>query len=143
MSNPKLSTCCSCGFQWPTGQHGEHSCSSYLSTENKMLKEQVAELKAENRKERDYSVFLERSAENLLEQREALRKRVGEIKADRDRLNHLDKLNSEFNERNGTQYGWQIDWNHNRIALIDSCPMQKSVREAIDNHQVKIKKQTS
>jgi hypothetical protein len=44
MSNPKLSTCCSCGFQWPTGQHGEHSCSSYLRTENVNLKTEIAKL---------------------------------------------------------------------------------------------------
>lgn len=142
MSDIKMSTCCSCGFQWPTGQHGEHSCSSYLRAENVNLKIEIAELKTENKKERDYSDYLESAAENFLAAREALRKRVGELKADRSRLNYLDKLNTEFNERNGTQYGWKIDWNHNRIALIDSCPMQRTVREAIDEQSMK-KEQTA
>lgn len=44
MSENKMSECCSCAFQWPTGQHGGHSCSSYLSTENTKLKKRAAEL---------------------------------------------------------------------------------------------------
>jgi len=44
MSTIKMSECCSCGFQWPTGQHGGHSCSSYLSAENIKLKKRAAEL---------------------------------------------------------------------------------------------------
>lgn len=44
MSDIKMSTCCSCGFQWPTGQHGEHSCSSYLQAENTNLKARIVEL---------------------------------------------------------------------------------------------------
>ena len=44
MSDIKMSTCCSCGFQWPTGQHGEHSCSSYLRAENVNLKTEIAKL---------------------------------------------------------------------------------------------------
>lgn len=54
---------------------------------------------------------------------------------DTDRLDYLDSLNKEFNERNNSNYGWEIDWNHNRIALHDSDPMRKSVREAIDEHR--------
>lgn len=26
----KLSRCCTCGFQWPTGTNGSHSCSGTL-----------------------------------------------------------------------------------------------------------------
>jgi hypothetical protein len=44
MNNPKLSTCCTCGFQWQTGQHGGHSCSSVLEAENTNLKVRIAEL---------------------------------------------------------------------------------------------------
>ena len=44
MSDIKMSVCGSCGFKWPTGQHGEHSCSSYLVTENASLKARVDEL---------------------------------------------------------------------------------------------------
>lgn len=41
-----MSECCSCGFKWPAGQHGGHSCTSYLSADNKALTAKVAELKA-------------------------------------------------------------------------------------------------
>lgn len=44
MSDIKMSVCGSCGFQWPTGQHGGHSCSSYLRTENASLKDRIVEL---------------------------------------------------------------------------------------------------
>ena len=44
MSDIKMSVCGSCGFKWPTGQHGEHSCSSYLVTENASLKARIDEL---------------------------------------------------------------------------------------------------
>lgn len=26
----KISTCCSCGYSWPTGTNGDHSCASVL-----------------------------------------------------------------------------------------------------------------
>lgn len=44
MSDIKKSVCGSCGFQWPTGQYGGHSCSSYLRTENASLKARIVEL---------------------------------------------------------------------------------------------------
>ena len=28
--DPKISSCCTCGYSWPTGTHGEHSCSEVL-----------------------------------------------------------------------------------------------------------------
>lgn len=27
----KLSTCCTCGYQWPTGQDGSHSCTQVMA----------------------------------------------------------------------------------------------------------------
>lgn len=54
---------------------------------------------------------------------------------DTDRLDYLDSLNKEFNKRNNSNYGWEIGWNHNRIALHDIGPMGMSVRQAIDEHR--------
>lgn len=65
--------------------------------------------------------------------RELLAFRDGRL--DAERLDYLDSLNKEFNERNGSNYGWEIDWNHNRIALHDIGPMGMSVRQAIDEHR--------
>lgn len=56
---------------------------------------------------------------------------------DTARLDYLDQLNAEFNKRNSSNYGWRIEWNHNRIALVDSCPKQRTVREAIDEHSMR------
>jgi hypothetical protein len=30
MTNPKASTCCTCGYSWQSGRHGGHSCASEL-----------------------------------------------------------------------------------------------------------------
>lgn len=46
-------------------------------------------------------------------------------------LDHLDKLNTEANARNGTVYGWRLETNHNRTALTDHNVPHKTVREAI------------
>ena len=51
---------------------------------------------------------------------------------DTKRLDWLDKSNAAMNDRNGTVYGWKLDWNHNRIALTDSNWPAKTIREAID-----------
>jgi hypothetical protein len=58
--------------------------------------------------------------------------------SDTDRLDYLDSLNKEFNKRNNSNYGWEIDWNHNRIALHDIGPMGMSVRQAIDEHRERV-----
>lgn len=57
---------------------------------------------------------------------------------DTGRLDYLDSLNKEFNKRNNSNYGWEIDWNHNRIALHDIGPMGMSVRQAIDEHRERV-----
>lgn len=43
---PKFSTCATCGFSWPTGKDGSHSCSDYLLQRIKRLER---EWKLENR----------------------------------------------------------------------------------------------
>ena len=45
--NDKLSTCCTCGFQWRTGTHGGHSCVSRLLADIEGLKFDLAEAKAD------------------------------------------------------------------------------------------------
>lgn len=30
MTDKNISTCCACGYSWPTGKNGGHSCSEYL-----------------------------------------------------------------------------------------------------------------
>lgn len=42
----KLSTCCTCGYSWLTGQDGSHSCSNYLLQKIKRLEH---DWKLENR----------------------------------------------------------------------------------------------
>lgn len=40
MSNNKLSTCCTCGYSWPTGKNGSHQCSAEMQlTIDKLRKE--------------------------------------------------------------------------------------------------------
>jgi len=56
---------------------------------------------------------------------------------DTQRLNFLDQLNEEFNQRMGTNYGWSIDWNCNRIALHDMDAAGQNIREAIDKFSTK------
>jgi len=63
-----------------------------------------------------------------------------QLNQDKLRLDLLDTVNAEFNKRNGTTYGWAVDWNHNRISLRDSDAMKKSVRQAIDDFSSRIKR---
>lgn len=51
---------------------------------------------------------------------------------DRARLDWLDQVNANANDRNKTTYGWRFDINHNRAALTDHNHPALSVREAID-----------
>lgn len=41
MTNTNMSTCCTCGYQWPTGTSGSHSCSV-------KMEETIARLRVEN-----------------------------------------------------------------------------------------------
>ena len=59
--------------------------------------------------------------------------------ADRARLDFLDKVNKRFNKTNGTEYGWKLSFNHNRILLDDSNIHALSVRKAIDIAMDKIR----
>ncbi len=60
---------------------------------------------------------------------------------DSERLDYLDHLNSRQNDYYRSMYGWEININHNRVALHDIGPKGVSVREAIDRHQETHKKQ--
>lgn len=64
--------------------------------------------------------------------------RIIELMEDEIRLDHLQKCNEAFNKRAGSNYGWRVDWNHNRIALIDTGASGVSVRKAIDDHVEKV-----
>lgn len=64
--------------------------------------------------------------------------KFGELNQDKLRLDLLDAGNTGFNQRNGSVYGWTVDFNHNRISLHDSDPMNKSVRQAIDEFSSRI-----
>lgn len=78
--------------------------------------------------------------EQLKAERLEMLNKFGELNRDKLRLDLLDEVNAGFNEKNGTLYGWVVDWNHNRICLRDSDPMKKSVRQAIDEFAVKVSK---
>jgi hypothetical protein len=54
------------------------------------------------------------------------------LRADKERLDWLDRVNENTNERNGTNYGWRYDINHNRAALTDCNLPALSIRAAID-----------
>ena len=43
-----------------------------------------------------------------------------ELMEDKLRLDHLQKCNEVFNKRAGSNYGWRVDWNFNRIAVVDT-----------------------
>lgn len=57
---------------------------------------------------------------------------------DKERLDLLDKCNAEFNQRMGSNYGWRVDWNHNRIALVDTGIPKTNVRTAIDKFKARL-----
>ena len=54
------------------------------------------------------------------------------LREDKERLDWLDRVNENTNERNGTNYGWRYDINHNRAALTDCNLPALSIRAAID-----------
>jgi len=64
-------------------------------------------------------------------------------KTDRDgaedtaRLDWLDQVNTQTNDRVGTSYGWKFDINHNRAALTDHNLPALHVRAAIDEARFK------
>ena len=58
-----------------------------------------------------------------------LRQKLEEARKDAERLDWLDSVNKQTNERNRTTY---CDMNHNRFALSDHNFPALSVREAID-----------
>ena len=57
-----------------------------------------------------------------------------ELMEDKLRLDHLQNCNEIFNKRVGSNYGWRVDWNHNRIAVVDTGLKGVSIRSAIDEH---------
>lgn len=40
----KISKCCSCGYEWPTGSHGGHSCSQVLRQKINILENEKINL---------------------------------------------------------------------------------------------------
>lgn len=40
----KMSECCTCGYQWPTGQDGSHTCSVYMQKKIDEQKVEIAQL---------------------------------------------------------------------------------------------------
>ena len=48
------------------------------------------------------------------------------------RLDWLDEVNANSNERVGSDYGWKYDINHNRAALTDCNFPKLTIRQAID-----------
>lgn len=51
--------------------------------------------------------------------------------SDAEMLNFLDSLNKDQNARHQSNYGWQVDCNHNRISLNDMGSAGLDVRAAI------------
>ena len=41
----KLSTCCTCGYQWPTGQNGSHQCSIELLSKIETMAKALEKIK--------------------------------------------------------------------------------------------------
>jgi len=77
----------------------------------------------------DYSEPLENGTRSLSDI-----KRIIELIEDEKRLDHLQKCNQIFNGRAGSNYGWRVDWNHNRIAILDTGLKGVTIRNAIDEH---------
>lgn len=61
-----------------------------------------------------------------------LRQLTAQQVEDAARLDWLDAVNRQTNERHNTTYGWKFDINHNRAALTDHNLPALSIREAID-----------
>ncbi len=59
------------------------------------------------------------------------------IPSDKDMLDFLDDLNADQNQRYKSNYGWQVDINHNRVSLNDMGPCNHRVRLAIADAMVK------
>ncbi|NOI16383.1 hypothetical protein [Vibrio hepatarius] len=51
--------------------------------------------------------------------------------SDGEILDFLDKLNRDQNSRYNSNYGWQVDVNHNRVSLNDMGRPGRDVRTAI------------
>lgn len=102
--------------------------------EKKALREQLA--KANERVE-----ISEKEIERLAQVNAELIIKNNELKQDKERLDLLDKCNSDFNERCGSNYGWRVDWNHNRIALVDTGIPKIDVRAAIDRFKARLSMQ--
>lgn len=64
-------------------------------------------------------------------------KAIVKLMEDKNRLDHLQKCNEIFNKRIGSNYGWRVDWNHNRIAIVDTGLKGVTIRNAIDEHMRK------
>lgn len=154
--NENLCECCACGYQWIRGQNGSHSCAEYLKEElditNSILRERqklldaIPECEVHGKCVPHAIEWIESMIqvisknEQLESERLEMLTQFGEINQDKLRLDLLDAVNAEFNKKNGTIYGWAVDWNHNRISLHDSDPMKKSVRQAIDDFSSRIRK---
>lgn len=77
----------------------------------------------------------EKRADELEQARNILTIKNNELKQDKARLDYLDDLNAEMNARKGSNYGWSVDWNNNRVALNDTGLPKVDVRTAIDKHK--------
>ncbi|MBD6945725.1 hypothetical protein [Vibrio parahaemolyticus] len=51
--------------------------------------------------------------------------------SDTEILNFLDRLNKDQNVRYNSNYGWQVDVNHNRVSLNDMGRPGRDIRTAI------------
>lgn len=70
--------------------------------------------------------------QNLHDENKAYAEEIKKLRKDARRLNYLDACNAEFNKKMGSNYGWKVDWNCNRIAVVDTGFAGVSVRQAID-----------
>ncbi|MGI2056194.1 hypothetical protein ACRN9T_03225 [Shewanella baltica] len=154
--NENLCKCCTCSYQWVRGKSGSHSCAEYLKEElditNSLLRERqkildaIPECEVHGKCVPHAIEWIESMIQVISENEQLESERLeiltqfGELNQDKLRLDLLDAVNAEFNKKNGTIYGWAVDWNHNRISLHDSDPMKKSVRQAIDDFSSRIRK---
>lgn len=97
----------------------------------------ICEIAARNPSVMEYMRHWEGRVEAAEARAKAAEERLAEVDSDADRLDYLDTCNTGFNHRNGTRYGWKLDWNHNRIALTDHNLPPLTVREAIDASRLK------
>ncbi|MCS6204004.1 hypothetical protein [Shewanella baltica] len=154
--NENLCKCCTCNYQWVRGKSGSHSCAEYLKQElditNSLLRERqklldaIPECEVHGKCVPHAIEWIESMIqvisenEQLESERLEMLTKFGELNQDKLRLDLLDAVNAEFNKKNGTIYGWAVHWNHNRISLHDSDPMNNPVRQAIDDFSSRIRK---